>query len=307
MTVTLVAALTGQAPDAAAAAHAGARSVMVTMASTRAVARLPFELSDFDAGEVARTPALTREAIEALATGLARHGTTLVVSVDDAAGLASLARLPLAAVHVAAPAVVDLALVAAAAATGMPVWLDTAMTTLDEVTEAVAAAVKAGARPTVLHGLATVPARPDEVNLGALVTLRERFGPSVGFSLREPTAVLATAAAALGATVITVPFGPGGFDAAAFAALDADVRLIARAVGDGDKRVQASEWAERDRAHPSLVARVDIARGTTVTADMLTTARPGLGLKPRAIDGIVGRRAAADIAAGTLLTLGMLE
>lgn len=306
MTVSLVASLADPG-DATAAVRAGAMSVMVAAASARAAARLPFELSDFDAGAAARTAGLGRSAIEALATDIGRHGATLAVSIDDAAGLESLARLPLAAVHVAAPAVVDLALVAAAAATGLPVWLDTAMTTLDEVTEAVAAAVKGGARPTAFHGLATVPARPDEINLNAIATLRERFGPSVGFALREPAAALATAAAALGASHIIVPFGAAGFDAAMFAALDTDIRLVARAIGDGDKRVQASEWAERDRAHRSLVARVDIPRGVIVTADMLTTARPGLGLKPRAIDAVVGRRAAADIAAGTLLTLGMLE
>ena len=52
---------------------------------------------------------------------------------------------------------------------------------------------------------------------------------------------------------------------------------------------------------------MDIARGATLTADMLDTARPGIGLKPRAATGVVGRRATVDIPAGTLLTLGMLE
>jgi sialic acid synthase SpsE len=40
---------------------------------------------------------------------------------------------------------------------------------------------------------------------------------------------------------------------------------------------------------------------------MLATARPGLGLKPRLIDAILGRRAALDVPAGTVLTLGMLQ
>jgi sialic acid synthase SpsE len=40
---------------------------------------------------------------------------------------------------------------------------------------------------------------------------------------------------------------------------------------------------------------------------MLDAARPGIGLKPRAAAAVVGRRAAVDIPAGTLITLGMLE
>jgi hypothetical protein len=56
-----------------------------------------------------------------------------------------------------------------------------------------------------------------------------------------------------------------------------------------------------------VIARVAIGRGQVIGADMLGTAPPGLGLKPRSLAAIVGRRASAHIPAGTLLTLGMLE
>jgi sialic acid synthase SpsE len=183
------------------------------------------------------------------------------------------------------------------------------MTTRDEVAEAVATAVTHGARPMLLHGLATA-GRPEELNLRALVSLREHFGVPVGWHARDRTPATLIAAAALGATVIVVPFDPtghAGFGSASLAALHADTALVARALGDGDKRVQPSEWAERDRWQRSLVARVDIARGVTLSPDMLDTARPGIGLTPRAAPRVVGRRAAVDIPAGTLLTLGMLE
>jgi N-acetylneuraminate synthase/N,N'-diacetyllegionaminate synthase len=215
-----------------------------------------------------------------------------------------------AAVHLPAAVLLDLPLVAAAAADGQPVWLDTAMAELEEVADAVGAAVKEGGRVLLFHGLATARARPDELNLRALVTLRERFGLPVGWQARDAAGAPATAAVALGATVVALPFDPAGthgFDAAAFAAAAADAALVARALGDGDKRVQPSEWAERDRRHASLVARVDIARGTTLGAGMLATAPPGIGLTPRALAAVVGRQATVDIPAGTLITLGMLD
>jgi sialic acid synthase SpsE len=312
-TVTLVAVLAAGSPASLteavrAAAGAGAGAVMVTLApSSDHAATLPFEIADFDAGALAPGVSLTHAELAALAAGARSQGVGVVPSITDEDGLALVRGVPVAALHLPATALLDLPLVSAMAGSGVAVWLDTAMATLDEVADAVATALKAGARATLLHGLATAPGRAEELNLRALVTLRERFGLAVGFQAREATAAPVVAAVALGATVLAVPFGAGGFDAARLAALASDARVVARALGDGDKRVQPSEWAERDRTHPSLVARVDIARGRTLTAALLTTARPGIGLKPRAVGGILGRRAAVDIPAGTLITLGMIE
>jgi N,N'-diacetyllegionaminate synthase len=302
--------LTASREALAAASAAGVSTVLLPFAGEeRHAARLPFELADFEPGPAPTPARLSRADLDALVTNAEARGATLVLSVADPAALALARGSGAPALHLPASAVLDLALVAAAADTGVPLWIDTAMTALDEVAETVATAVKRGARVLLLHGLAT-EGRPEELNLRALVSLRERFGLPIGWQARDRASAPVTAAAALGATVIVVPFdaaGRTGFDAAALGTLHADVMLVARALGDGDKRVQPSEWTERDRAQRSLVARVDIARGATLTADMLDTARPGIGLKPRAATGVVGRRATVDIPAGTLLTLGMLE
>jgi N-acetylneuraminate synthase/N,N'-diacetyllegionaminate synthase len=312
-TVTLVAVLTAGSPAslaeaARAAAAAGCAVVMIPLASSNpSAATLPFEIAEFDAGAGAPGVSLTRAELDVFTAGARRQGLDVVPSITDEDGLALVRGVPIAALHLPAAALLDLPLVAAGAGSGVPLWLDTAMATLDEVGDAVATALKAGARATLLHGLATAPGRTEELNLRALVTLRERYALAVGFQAREATPAPVVAAVALGATVIAVPFGAGGFDATGLAALASDARVVARALGDGDKRVQASEWAERDRMHPSLVARVDIARGRTLTTELLTTGRPGIGLKPRAVGGVVGRRAVVDIPAGTLITLGMIE
>lgn len=294
----------------AAAAAAGVSTVVLPLAGEGSrAARLPFELADFEPGPALAPAALTRADVEALLADARARGVEVVFSIGDDAALALARGSGAPALHLPASAILDLALVAAAADAGVPLWIDTAMTTLDEVAETVAIAVKRGARVLLLHGLATA-GRPEELNLRALVSLRERFGLPVGWQARDRTPATVIAAAALGASVIVVPFDPAGragFDAAALAAPHADVALVARALGDGDKRVQPSEWTERDRAQRSLVARVDIACGATLTPDMLDTARPGIGLKPRAATGVLGRRATVDIPAGTLLTLGMLE
>jgi sialic acid synthase SpsE len=316
--LVLVAALApaGPAADAiVAAARAGANAVLVRPSTSGRTARLPFELTDFDLGCDVSAAAMTRDDLDAVMATARAQGVDVVLSVDDESALELARSVRPAAIHVPAGAVVDLALLAAAAP-ATQVWLDTAMTSADEVAEAVAEVVKAGGRPMLLHGLITTPPRPEELNLRAITTLASRFGVPVGFHLRETVPALAIAAAALGASVVVVPFTAGADMAAGadtafgpqmLASLRADLHLVERGLGDGDKRVQPSEWAERDRAQRSLVARVDIARGRTITADLLTTARPGVGLKPRALETIIGRRATVDIPAGTLLTLGMIE
>ncbi len=269
------------------AAGSGATAVMVALAGQAArAARLPFELADFAADAPVAESSLSRPDVDALVAAARAQGVELVMSVADEEALARVSGVPLAVLHLPAAALLDLPLVRGAAGAGVPLWLDTAMASIEEVAEAVAAALKVGGQVLLLHGLAT------------------------GFQAREAAPAVATASVALGATVLAVPFsddGREGFDAAGFAALHADVRLVARALGDGDKRVQPSEWAERDRTHRSLVARVDIARGRALTEDMLAIALPGIGLKPRAAAGVIGRCATVDIAAGTLITLGMLE
>jgi N,N'-diacetyllegionaminate synthase len=293
------------------AAGAGATAVMVAVAgqATRA-ARLPFELADFAAGAPVPEGSLSRPDVDALVAAARTQGAELVMSVADEEALARVRGVPPSVLHLPAAALLDLPLVSAAAGAGVPLWLDTAMASMEEVAEAVATALKVGGRVLLLHGLATAPGRPEEINLRALATMSQRFRLPVGFQAREAAPAVATASVALGATVLAVPFsddGREGFDAAGLAALHADVRLVARALGGGEKRVQPSEWAERDRTHRSLVARVDIACGRALTEDMLAIARPGIGLKPRAAAGVIGRRATVDIPAGTLITLGMLE
>src|SRR5581483_3376246 len=116
-------------------------------------ARLPFELADFEPGSADGALPPAREALEALAGAVAAEGARLALSIGDLDGLTLTTGVARAALHLRAAALVDLPLIAAAAGAGGALWLDTAMATLDEVGDAVAAAVKAGGRVTLVHGL----------------------------------------------------------------------------------------------------------------------------------------------------------
>ncbi len=74
-------------------------------------------------------------------------------------------------------------LLAACAATGRPVVLSTGLADLEEVAHAVGVLRSAGCRDlTLLHCISAYPAPPRDCNLGAIATLRERFGVATGWS-----------------------------------------------------------------------------------------------------------------------------
>jgi sialic acid synthase SpsE len=73
-------------------------------------------------------------------------------------------------------------LIRACAATGKPLVLSTGMATLAEIAAAVDAARASGGEPRLLHCVSGYPTPPEQANLAAIGTLRERFGVPVGWS-----------------------------------------------------------------------------------------------------------------------------
>ena len=92
---------------------------------------------------------------------------------------------------------------------GKPLLLSTGMACIGEI-EAAIAAIEASGTPrhliTILHCTTEYPAPADEVNLRAMVTLRETFGTRAGYSDHTLGIAIPIAAAALGATVIEKHF-----------------------------------------------------------------------------------------------------
>jgi N,N'-diacetyllegionaminate synthase len=201
--------------------------------------------------------------------------------------------------------------------TGKPVILSTGMSTLTEVLAAVAVLRDAGtADLVVLHCVSEYPAAVSDANLRAMATLREATGAPVGFSDHTLGLIVSQAAVALGACVIekhlTMDRGMSGPDHAAslepgeFLSLCRSIRQIESALGSGEKVPTVGEREVAEVARKSLIALVRIPAGTVVDATMIGLRRPGTGLPATRLPDRVGRRATADIAAGTLLTESLL-
>lgn len=211
----------------------------------------------------------------------------------------------------------NLPLLSHIAAKGLPMIISTGMATMGDIEDAVTAIQEAGAPPlAILHCVSDYPAAPEEANLAAMDTIAQAFGHVVGWSDHTLGDAVSLASVARGArflekhyTLDTAMEGPdhrASLDPDEFTALLSKIRTVETAIGDGVKRPQASERATAEVARRSIVAADDIAAGTVIDGSHLVMKRPGTGLMPKHHGWVVGRVAARDIAADTLIELGDL-
>lgn len=185
---------------------------------------------------------------------------------------------------------------------GKHVILSTGMSTLGEIEAAVDVLERAGTsrdRITVLHCNTEYPVPMAEVNLRAMISIREAFGVKVGFSDHTEGIEVAVAAVALGACVIEKHFtldrnlpGPdhrASIEPQELAHLIRSIRNIELAMGDGIKRPSASEERNRPVARKSIVAARSIACGEVFSDENLAAKRPGIGISPMRWDEVCGR------------------
>ena len=209
---------------------------------------------------------------------------------------------------------------------GIPVILSTGMSTLGEIEEAIRiltgthSSTPAGFRPTlkrsdiiVLHCNTQYPTPYRDVNLKAMLTIREELGVRTGFSDHSPGIEVPVGAAALGAEVIEKHFtlsrameGPdhkASLEPDELKAMVAAIRHVEEALGDGSKRVTDSERPNIEVARKSIVAVKHIRKGELLTEENIYVKRPGNGVSPMRWDEVLGTRATRDFAPDELIEI----
>lgn len=206
---------------------------------------------------------------------------------------------------------VDLALVSYVARTGKPVIMSTGMASLAEIDESVRAFREAGgSQLALLKCTSAYPASPEEMNLRTIPHLAEAFGVPVGLSDHTLGITASVTAVALGACIVEKHFtlsrsepGPDSafsLEPQEFKAMVEAVRTVEDALGGVSYEITAKERASRVFRR-SLFVIQDVKAGDAFTAQNVRSIRPGLGLAPRYLADILGRKAARDVARGTPL------
>ena len=170
----------------------------------------------------------------------------------------------------------------------LPVILSTGMSTLDEVEISLNALKEGGAKEiTLLHCTTSYPCPMEDVNLRAMLTLKDRFGLPVGYSDHTLGDEVAVAALSLGAKVIEKHFtldrnmeGPdhlASTEPDEFAQMVKRIRNIESALGTGEKKPTDKEKDISKVVTKRMVAKRKISKGEALTAENVTIKRNDIG------------------------------
>lgn len=183
---------------------------------------------------------------------------------------------------------------------GLPVILSTGMSSLGDIDLSVDTLRSSGADDiTLLHCTTNYPCPYQEVNLKAMLTLRDAFKLPVGYSDHTIGTEISVAAVAMGAKVIEKHFtldrnmeGPdhlASMEPAELGKMVEEIRNVEHALGDGIKRATSSENEIRKVVIKRIVAKRRIDAGEKLSIDNMTVKRSDDGLPARYWDYMDGR------------------
>lgn len=200
------------------------------------------------------------------------------------------------------------------AQTGKKVILSTGMSSLKEVREAVEVLKEYGNKDiAVLHCNTEYPTPFTDVNLKAMLTMRDELGVKVGYSDHTMGIEIPIAAVAMGAQIIEKHFtldktmdGPdhkASLEPHELKAMINAIRNVENALGTGVKEPSESEQRNIGIVRKSIVAKYAIKKGEVFSEENLVTKRPGTGVSPMKWNEIIGTVAGKDYKEDDLIEL----
>jgi N,N'-diacetyllegionaminate synthase len=256
--------------------------------------------------------------LEELALHAQNKGIIFLSTPFDKGSVDLLDGLGVPAFKIASGEITNFPLIRHIAKKGKPVILSTGMATLEEINEALQVIQSEGIKDIVLlHCVTAYPAKVEDVNLKAMETLRCKFKLPVGLSDHTLGINIPIAAIALGACVIEKHFtldkslpGPdhqASLEPGELKQMVKAIRETEKAMGDGNKMATGEEKQIQKVARRSIVAGVNIPKGTIITEEMLDIKRPGTGVEPKYMNKVIGAIARCRIEQDEPLTMNKLE
>lgn len=238
-------------------------------------------------------------------------GITLFSTPFDETAVDLLENLNTPAYKIASFEVTDLPLIRYVASTKKPMIISTGMANLEEISEAVEVAHQNGCTELVLlHCISSYPAPVEQSNLKTIPELANKFRVVSGLSDHTLGTTVSVTSIALGASVIEKhvtlsrhekgPDSEFSLEPNELKQLCLDTKVAWLALGEaGFDRKPAEQ--ENVKFRRSLYVVEDIKAGEIFTKENLRRIRPGYGLPSKHYDEILGRKALADINAGTAM------
>lgn len=182
-----------------------------------------------------------------------------------------------------------------------PIILSTGMATIDEVRKAVKAIKQQNKKTIILmHCTTSYPCVADDINLRAVVTLKEKFGLPVGYSDHTLDIIAPVIAVSLGVSVIEKHFtldkelsGPdhkASLNPDELKKLVQVIRYTEKALGSQIKKPSSKEKKIKQLVRKSIVVKKTIFKDSVVTRDNITFKRSRNGIGVEFLDKVIGRK-----------------
>lgn len=196
-----------------------------------------------------------------------------------------------------------------------PIVLSTGMSTIAEIAKAVEVIEESGnSQICLLHCISIYPPELNTIHLNNILGLREYFPQyPIGFSDHSHGVEMATAATALGASIIekhlTLDRTKIGMDnqmatePAEMAQMVKNCLNVQTALGTKERVILKAEQEQMLKMRRSIIVTRDMYEGEVLTYETLDAKRPGTGLSPTLIDSLVGQKLARDVKADMLLEI----
>ena len=223
-----------------------------------------------------------------------------------------LEKLDISCFKVASSDLTNIPLIRRIAQSKKPMIISTGLANLEEIENAINCCKKENNNNLILlHSVSNYPTSPDETNLRAMDTLREKFDFPIGYSDNGESSLVDLVAVSMGSNIIEKHFtldktmkGPDhsfSIEPENLKELISNIRMIEKMQGTGNKNPQDSEIPAIKSIRKSLTARVEIPKGTRFTLDNIAIKRPQDGIEPKHLDEVLGKRAIKNISVDTTI------
>ncbi|MBK7870824.1 MAG: N-acetylneuraminate synthase family protein [Saprospiraceae bacterium] len=198
----------------------------------------------------------------------------------------------------------DLPTLSVIAKLGKPMILSSGMSVLEEIDETINTLRPINNQLMLMNCTSEYPPRYEDINLGVIKILEERYQIPIGHSDHTPDIYTCFGAVAMGAKVLEKHIildrkQPGPDQSVSIEPFELyqlvnGVRKIEAAMGN-IKKINDLEKPIRSWAHRSIVTLDDIPAGTIFSEDNIWTKRPGTGIPAKKLDSILGKKAARNL------------
>ena len=194
------------------------------------------------------------------------------------------------------------------------VVMSTGMCSIEEIRNAIKILTKNGTNNIKLLQCTTqYPTPYNEVNLRAMVRMKDIFGYDVGLSDHTKGIEVSLAAVALGACVVEKHFtlnrnmpGPdhkASIEPDELKQMVSSIRNIEKALGNPEKCIQNSEKENLYVSRKSIVALRDIKKGEILTIENIVPRHAGKGISPACWYEVLGTKAIRDFVEDEMIEL----